>query len=281
MKIRNKKIASMAALIAASLSAAHAQTITAWTFDNDYVVPTPPATIDINASPAPSTGSGTATALGMTSSYNGTNNVSNPDILSSTGSSTGSSLPYAWRVRGYGAAPNGGNGWSSSAPIGTQGAEFDASTVGFDNISISFDIDTTSQAEANLQLEYTVNGSTWLNATLSSAGSLGTLETGTGPNTVNGSYVKLGSGWNNVITSSINDVNANNDANFGIRIVNASTGADNLNVGGTAYNNSSGNWRYDNVIISGTAVPEPSSLALGGLAGLTALVSLRRFKNRQ
>jgi hypothetical protein len=69
----------------------------------------------------------------------------------------------------------------------------------------------------------------------------------------------------------------NNNLKFGIRIVNASTGADDVNIGGTAYNNNSGNWRYDNVLISGTieSVPEPSALALCGL-GLAGIWKFRR-----
>jgi hypothetical protein len=248
-------------------------TITAWTFDNLPVAN--------NSSPAPSTGAGTAIALGMSNSYNNTNSTSKPDVLSSPGSST-PSLTNAWRVRGNGSAPNGGNGWSSQAPIGTQGAEFDASTAGFNNIEVSFDINTTAQAERNLELEYTTNGTTWLNAVLSSAGSLGgTIQNNTSSaNTALGCYLALSftAGWNNLITADLSGISGvNNNPKFGIRIVNASTGADDVNIGGTAYNNTSGNWRYDNVIISGTieSVPEPSALALCGL-GLAGIWKFRR-----
>ena len=261
-----KKI-TIPTLLLCSLAAAQAQTtITGWTFDN--------LAIGSVANPAPSTGSGLATALGFSNSYNGTNSISNPDVASASGSSSGG--PLAWRVRGAGAAPNGGNGWSSQAPIGTQGAEFDASTAGFNSIQISFDVDTTAQAERNLQLEYTLDGSTWLNATLTSAGNLGTLATGSTANTVSGSYVQLGSGWNNGITATI--AGAQDDSNFGIRIVNASTGIDDVNVSGAALNNTSGNWRFDNVVIAGTvdAVPEPTTLALAGIS----LVGLLAFRKR-
>ena len=266
--MKPNKITSLAALVLASLTVAQAATITAWTFDNNAVA--------VNNSPTPVTGSGTATVLGMNNTYNSTTSANNADVLSSTGSSTGASGPLAWRVRG---TP--GNGWSTQAPIGTQGAEFDASTAGFNNIQISFDINTTAQAEANLLLQYTIDGSSWLNAPLSSAGSLGSLQTASGANTVNSAYVKLGStaGWNNLITADLSGISTvNNNASFGIRIVNASTGADDLNISGAAYNNTSGNWRYDNVIISGTAaVPEPSSLALGGVA-LAGIALLRRTR---
>jgi len=125
-------------------------------------------------------------------------------------------------------------------------------------------------------LEYTINGSTWLDATLASGSSLGTLATGSGANTINGSYVQLGSGWNNQIESAVLPAAVNGDAAFGIRIVNASTGADDVNVSGAALNNTSGNWRVDNVVISGiVATPEPSTLALGGL-GAAAIALFRR-----
>jgi hypothetical protein len=271
--MKNQKIVSMAALIAASLSAAHAQTITAWTFDNIGV-----ATSVYN--PAPSTGSGLASALGMNNSFNNTNSISNPDVLSSAGSST-PSLPDAWRVRGAGAAPNSGNGWSSQAAIGTQGAEFAVDTSLYNNITISFDINTTAQAERNLAVLYTLNDTvgspTWLNATITSAG-LGSIQTASGINTIAGNYVQLSStaGWNNGISASFSGVSA--DPNFAVEIVNASTGPDDVNISGAPYNNTSGNWRYDNVVISGTAVPEPTTLALAGLGGLAALVALRRRK---
>jgi hypothetical protein len=276
-KMKNKITVSMAALLVASLGAAQAQTnITAWTFDN--------LSIAANSSPAPSTGSGTAMAIGLTTSLTPTPSVSNPDVQSLAGSSSGGA--NAWRVRAKGTSPNTGNGWTSQAAIGTQGAEFDASTAGFNNIQISFDINETAQGEANLQLEYTINGSAWLNATITSAGTLGTIENNSSSaSTVDGSYVKLsgsGTGWNNQITSDLSGITGvNNDASFGIRIVNASTGADCVNSTGGALNNTSGNWSMDNVVISGiSAVPEPSTSALAGL-GLAGWLGFRRLKNRQ
>ena len=80
----------------------------------------------------------------------------------------------------------------------------------------------------------------------------------------------------------------NNDANFGIRLVSAydSTGnvandyaSASLSGGLTViYNNSSGNWRFDNLTVRGLTVPEPSTLVLGGmaLAGLTISALNRR-----
>src|SRR6516162_555785 len=111
MKISN--IANIASVLLASLvGASAATTLTAWNFDN--------AAVGLSASPSPSTGLGVATAVGMGNSYNSTNSVSNPDVQSLSGSSTGGA--NSWRIRGYSTQANqGGNGWSTNAPIGTQG----------------------------------------------------------------------------------------------------------------------------------------------------------------
>lgn len=275
--MEERKIVCLAALFAASVAATRAQTtITTWNFASDYVAPR--NGLDYNSSPAPSTGSGRASALGMSNHYNGTNSISGPDILASPGSSDGF---YAWCIRGDSTkVGSGGNGWSSKAGIGTQGAEFDVSTAGFNNIQISFDVGTTAQSERNLQLEYTINGQTWLNATLTSAGSLGCLENNTcSQDTVDGSFVELGIGWNNGITADLSGITCvNNDPNFGIRIVNASTGSDDVNVEGSACNNVSGDWCLNNVVVQ--SVPEPAMLTLGSLGGLS-LFLLRRKKNKR
>src|ERR1017187_9283134 len=125
-----------------------AQTITAWTFDS--------LAIGQNQSPAPSTGLGLATPLGMSNTYNGIANQTTNfcDVLSDPGSSGG--VANAWRVRGGFNGANPPNGWSTNAPIASQGAEFDVSTAGLTtNIVITFDIHTTAQIEANLAVLYT------------------------------------------------------------------------------------------------------------------------------
>ena len=249
MKIKN--VACMAALLLGSLSAAQAQNaITAWTFDNLPVA--------INYNPAPSTGSGVAVSLGMTNSYNSTNSIGIPDVQSKTGSSSGGA--NCWRIRGAGAAPNGGNGWSSSAPIGTQGGQFSASTAGFYAIQVSCDVNESAQGERNLQIQYTTDGTNWNNATNVTSGGIATVATNTSSaNTVNGVYVKLSSGgtggWNNLIKADLTGITGvDNNTNFAVRIVSASTGVDCVNATGGALNNTSGNWSVDNIVISGIAV---------------------------
>ncbi|EEF62583.1 hypothetical protein [Pedosphaera parvula] len=246
MKIKN--IACMAALLLSSLAGTKASTfLTVWNFDN--------LAAGANAIPAPSSGLGSASALGMGNLFNNTNNISNPDIQSLAGSSTGGAK--SWRVRASGSAPFGGNGWSTNAPIGTQGALFAGSTFGFYRINVSFDVYATADAEANLQVQYTTDGSTWNNALITSVGTLGVITNNTDPGqaTVVGSYVKLASGWNNQITVDLSGISGvDNNANFAIRVVNASTGANCVNTTGALYNNTSGSWTFDNVVIQGTSI---------------------------
>src|SRR5580700_5398125 len=136
---------------AASLSVAQADVITAWTFENN--------TIAVNNSPAPSTGSGSASSIGMATYATPNIGVTTDDVLAGSTGDTGvngvADLTQIWRVRAQAGANGAANGWSSLAPIGTQGVMFAASTVGYTNITVRFDWYATNQGEANLQLQYT------------------------------------------------------------------------------------------------------------------------------
>ena len=267
---------SIAALIAASLPVAFGQSkvITAWTFEND--------TVAVNNSPAPSTGNGTASSIGMDKYPTPNIGVTTNDVLAGVAGDTGSNgnanLTNIWRVRAQAGTAGAANGWSSAAPIGAQGAVFAASTVGYSNIVISFDWYATTQGEANLQLAYTTDGTTWHNAPLTlsaSDGGLKLMNNTTSSNTVMGSYVSIaggGQGWFPGLTATINDAAAANNPKFAIEVVNASTGADCISASGGALNNSSGNWRFDNVSISGTPSGAPS-----GPPQITGVVSAGAF----
>jgi hypothetical protein len=291
LNMKKQKTLSIAASIAASLSitAAYGATVAGWSFENNA--------IGVNNSPTASTGTGTASSIGMDIYPTSNVGVTTDDVVLGKASDTGANgvadTTQTWRVRAQAGANGAANGWSSLAPIGTQGAVFAASTVGFNNINVSFDWYATTQGEANMQLEYTTDGINWNNVALTLGGSdagLVVLNNTTSVNTVMGSYVSdnlllngspAGQGWFTDLTATITDPNAANDPKFAIEMVNASTGADNVGTPGTPLNNNSGNWRFDNVSISGvSAAPEPSTFALAG-CGLALFAGLRRFKNRQ
>ena len=245
-------MAPVTALFLASAAATQAQTtLAAWTFDN--------LALGINGSPQPSTGLGAASAVGLSNRYNHTNSVSNPDIQSLPGSSSGGA--NSWRLRGSSTvAGSGGNGWSTNAPIGTQGAQFTGSTFGYYKIKVTFDVYATADAEANLQAQYSTDGSHWFNANIVSAGAGVIVTNTTSANTVNGTYIALASGWNNQVTVDLSGVSgADNAAGFAVRFVNASTGADCVDTAGAIYNNTSGNWTLDNVVIQGRTIDTVTS----------------------
>ena len=285
-------LAAATLVIGATVSErAQAQAITEWNFNN--------LAMAINTSPAPSIGAGAASSVGMNSAYNGTQTFDISDVTNSTPLSSDPGTPnYEWRIRGGTSAGTNTattNGWSSNAPLGDQGAQFLASTAGYAAIIVSFDWSPTAQGERNLQLQYTLDGSTYSNVPQALFTSFGTGATAVGAtnlptsgdtNTVAGGFIEATSStaYMNGITANLTSiVGAANDPSFGIRMVNASTGADDVNVAGSALNNTSGNWRFDEVTISGTSlalVPEPTSIMLvaAGMVGGGLFLRSRRHQ---
>jgi hypothetical protein len=225
-----------------------ATTITAWDFN---ALP-----IANNNSPAPSVGTGTATALGMDNNYTYstmppvTGSVNVDDVLVIGGSSDQISpvgVNNAWRVRGNGAAPANGNGWNLAAPQYTQGAQFNASTVGFTNIVFQFDWFCTNQGVRDMQVQYTTDGNTWNN--------VGPLQIASANAYINQITIDFGA---------LGITSVENNPNFGVRLVSAfdptytGPGAPTYTSASLSsdyppvpvvYNNNSGNWRFDEVKI--------------------------------
>ena len=276
------------ALAVGACASAHAQAvITDWNFGSVAVTAAP------YNSPTPTTGSGTATSLGMTNSYTytsggtyeGTGSVTSDDVAndSPSGSSNGSTLGNGdvWRIRGASGTGTSGkdnNGWNNSAPEYSQGAEFDVSTAGYTNISLSFDWAATTQGVGNLQVEYTTDGSTW-----TTVGSVLSATVDNNPTASGGS----GFATDRISFSSI--AAAANDPDFGVRLVSAFNptlgneyaSATSVVSGAPAqYNNNSGNWRIADVQIDGTSAPVPlpatAWLAMLGVGGIALRVRRRR-----
>ena len=233
----------LSALALSSLSAVQAQTtLTAWNFDN--------LSLAVNAKPQPSTGLGSAAVLGLGGS-------SSPTVVSQSGSSVGGA--QAWSVGNTGGSSV---GWGTNAAIGTQGAQFAASTLGYYQIQVSFDVYARTYSEAALLVQYSQDGTYWQNANITSAGTAGILATNNNPANgivTNCAYLLLtnsgAAGWNNGVKINLTGIpGVANDPYFAIRIVNAATGTNCLNVAGTFYNSASGgDWTLDNVAVKGVS----------------------------
>jgi hypothetical protein len=282
--MKNRIITSLAVLLLASLSAAQAQTtIVKWTFDND---PVAAPTFNPGTSTDNSAGAVSAASIGMDGWLTPAAGTNDPDVLVGKSSDTGANgianTSHEWRVRAQNAtSPSTANGWSSQAPIGSQGAQFNVDTTGYSSINVAFDWYLTTQGEANGQLQYTTDfGGTWNNiqVTIPASGDAGLAavnNTGSDTLSVTGWYLSdnvlnngpmAGQDWFTNLTATITDPAAANNPQFGIRFVNASTGGSCVSSQGTALNNNSGNWRFDNIIVTGTpssAFAAPTLIAAG------------------
>jgi len=229
-----------------------AAVVTAWNFEELATA--------INNAPTPSVGSGVAQPLGMTNTFTTLPSVTTADVLVNLGSTGPAVGNKAWRIRSAGTGI--GNGWAAAAPQYTQGAQFLSSTVGFENVVLTYDWQPTSMGVKHQQAQYTVDGLTWTN--------VGPVRVG--PATegfVNGLTVDF---------AALGVAGVSDNALFGVRIVSAfapdgANAGQYVNLAGNVINSTSGNWRLDSIVISGTVIPEPASL---GLLGLGSVVLLRR-----
>jgi PEP-CTERM motif len=190
----------------------------------------------------PSFGSGAATALGTTSSF-----------ASGAGSTDPADPDLAWNTTNY-----------PSVSVGdkTEGVQFMVSTAGMTDVMFSFDNRQSNTGSKYLQVQYTINGTTFVDA----AGGL--------------FAASAGGVWNNINSVSFVGVaGADNNASFGLRIVTTfapGTGSYVAANPGSSYG-TSGTVRLDMVTVMATAIPEPGTWALliAGL-GVVAGVARRR-----
>jgi len=216
-----------------------ADIITQWDFNSGNDASTSTGTT------TPWIGSGTASLLGVTATF------------SSGDASGGSTDPNvgddsAWNTTAY--APQG-------TESGNRGVQFMVSTVGYNNVVVSYDQRHSNTSSRFTQLDYTLDGgSTWNMFTTHDAASGGDI-------------------WYNGQTYDLSSITgASNNAGFGFRVVSIfepSTSAYKATTSTSTYSGS-GTLRYDMVTVNGTAVvPEPASLAAITL-GVGALIRRRR-----
>jgi hypothetical protein len=280
MRLRTSRLVACAAVSAAVMLVGRAQAtvISQWSFSTTNTGP-----INTVSPSTDVTGTSTGFQLGMTNPYTyaggeGPGSVAACDIVSTSGTATPSFTEDTWRIRGNSNTKNSGagmaNGWNNSAPNYTQGAQFDVSTAGYDDINLSFDWYSTTQGVANLQVMYTTDGTDF---TPFGSDFIAT------PNDFYG-----GAANEPELTVNFTGVpGVDNNPLFAVQLVSvqpvptdanyASTNGDGdyAAAAGGNYNNSSGNWRFDNITVAGTAVPEPASLGLLAM-GAVGLAARRR-----
>ncbi|MBX2929629.1 MAG: DUF3616 domain-containing protein [Saprospiraceae bacterium] len=205
-----------------------AQIITQWNFNS---VPADASTS--TGSTAPNVGAGTVSLAGGTTATfaSGTANggSTDPALMDNTG----------YNITAFAAQSTGDR---------SRGIQFLLSTVGYNNIQVSWDQRHSNTAPRHVQLQYTADGGiTWTDA--------GALFEGT-----------AGDMWFNGRSVDLSAIPAaGNNANFGIRIVAAFDPASGTSY--TASNTSSsyatsGTWRFDMVTISGTPLPAPGMMRI-------------------
>lgn len=252
-------------LFATFICVANAQTIfTQWTFESNPL-------LGSDATPGSEVGQGTAAVVGSMSAPG-----------TATGSATGCAQTTGTRAWAITTANPGTTNESS-------GVEFLFSTVGYQNIIFVYDQRFSNTATRTTRIQYTLDGNTWNNfdvdannfssSCINRSGiDLGRIDISDPVgNNVSDAWVRR-----SVDFSAVSD--ANNNPNFGVRILAAHYGntsefrqANNVNNVATA-----GTWRFDNVSVAGDKLPQEqlvhywnfNSLPSGTLTTVTPDLSL-------
>lgn len=232
------KLVLTAALMAAGI--ANADTITQWNFNS---VPSDATTS--TGTKTPIIGAGTISLL---------NGVTNPGFNSGVGSSDTSP-----------AANNSGYQTETYAAQGAQdklrGVQYNISTVGFQDITVNYDLRHSNTSSRYEQFQYSLDGTNFIDFALFD---------GNGGDT-----------WFNRSVDLSSIAGAENNASFAFRVVATFAPATTSYVASRSTSTyAGGTWRFDAVTVSGAAVaavPEPESAAmlLAGL-GLIGFMARRR-----
>ena len=225
-----------------SFSTISAQTpIATWTYD--------PGVIGAITGPTANFGTGTSSVI----------NLATPTTANGLSSTTGCSTStttgnIAWQH------PNFNPGAVSSNEV--NGVQFNSGTTGFTNIFFTWDQRFSKTAPNTVRLQYTLNGSTWINFPMSATNTT----TCAGSINVNGCFeTNAGDSFRRIKVDFSLITGANNNANFGVRLL-----ASNYQ-GTTDYRQSTdptkiavsnGTWRFDNVSFLGT--PSAAGAVISG-----------------
>ncbi|MBX3354632.1 MAG: dockerin type I repeat-containing protein [Phycisphaeraceae bacterium] len=180
----------VAALTAMSGAEASTTIITQWNFNGPSNTEVPGGPL----SPLPSTGAGSAQLVGDAVAQFATG-------ASNNGSSDPAGGPpppnYGWNISGFPIFLTEGSGLN--------GVQFNVSTVGFEDISLSFDTRHSNSVSAWVEVRYTLDGVNFTNAGLDNDGQFSANQ---------------GDWWfNNRVVDFSGIPGVNNNPNFGVRVV--------------------------------------------------------------
>lgn len=229
---------SLLAFLAVAFTAQAQVNFTQWTFEGDVITP--------------STGSGTAALIGGTTATFATGY---------TGTGTGG---RAWNSANY---PEQGIG------SGTAGVEFVTSTSGYSNFQVSWDGRHSNTSANRVRLQYTLNGTDWVNFGANAANATNTAA-GVDKGFDNGRFIAdAGDTWYQRSANFASISGAGNNAAFAIRIVTefldgsgyaAATAGSTYSVNGTL--------RYDNVTFAGSGSAPLLTATPSSLSGFTYVI---------
>ena len=146
--------------------------------------------------------------------------------------------------------------WSFTANPGatneSSGVQYNVSTVGFQNILFTWDQRWSNTATNTVRVQYTLDGTTWTNFTMTSANTTfcnGSIDNGRFQN--NG----VGDQYRRISVNFTAITGANNNANFGVRILaaNYQSTTEFRQTSNPTLIATAGTWRFDNVSFQGLA----------------------------
>jgi hypothetical protein len=187
----------------------------------------------------PNVGSGTASLVGGTTATFANGNANGGSTDPNTSASN-----FGWNITTFAA---------QGQDSGNRGVQFLVSTLGYTNIIVTFDQRHSNTSSRFYAGQYTVDGTNWVTAT--------TFEGNAGDTWFNGRTIDL---------SAVSA--ANNNANFGVRVVAVFATGTNAYTASTSTSTyaATGTARFDMVTVNGDVIPTPGAVALAGFGGLLA-----------
>jgi PEP-CTERM motif len=221
-----------------------------------------PLKADVLANWTFETPASTNNIIGLGLTVSGAQSGVNADEGTGTASSFHAQSTSIWSIpAGNGSA----HSWSVNSNSPGDYLQFQVSTLGFQDIVVSYDQNGSATGPKTYSFQYSADGLSFTPVGADYALTSGISWSSGTPNQPTQLSFDLST------VSSLNDVSA-----VYFRIVNDSPLAGGAINGGNI--GAAGTDRVDNFLVSATAVPEPSSVVLGLLGGMAGLMALRRQK---